>query len=117
MSATDTAHTSEADHTPHDNGHDTGHGHGPSDRSYVVIALILSVMTAAEVTLSYIDVGPLFLPALLILMAAKFWTVVSYFMHLKFDNKIFTAMFYAGVGLAIFVYSAALLTFKFFNPS
>ena len=72
-------------------------------------------MTAAEVTLSYIDVGPVFLPALLILMVAKFITVVSYFMHLKFDNKLFSFLFYLGLGLAVFVYAVALSTFHFFG--
>ncbi len=91
-----------------------GH-HGATDRQYILIALILAVMTAAEVTLSYVDVGPIFLPALLILMAAKFLTVVSYFMHLKFDNKIFSFMFYLGLILAVLVYSAALATFHFFQ--
>jgi len=91
-----------------------GH-HGATDRQYIVIALILAVITAAEVTLSYIDVGPIFLPALLILMAVKFLTVVSYFMHLKFDNKIFSFLFYLGLVLAVLVYSAALSTFHFFG--
>ena len=91
-----------------------GH-HGATDRQYILIAAILAVMTAAEVTLSYIDVGPIFLPALLILMVAKFLTVVSYFMHLKFDNKIFSFMFYLGLILAVGVYSAALATFHFFQ--
>ena len=58
------------------------------------------MITAAEVTLTYIDVGPLFLPALLIMMAAKFLIVVSFFMHLKFDNKLFSVLFYMGLGLA-----------------
>ena len=66
-------------------------------------------------TLSYIDVGPLFLPALLILMAVKFFTVVSYFMHLKFDNKLFSLLFYTGLVLAVVVYCAALATFHFFG--
>jgi len=91
-----------------------GH-HGASDKQYIVIALILAVMTPAEVTLSYNDVGPLVLPALLILMVAKFITVVSYFMHLKFDNKLFTFLFYLGLVLAVFVYSVALATFHFFG--
>jgi cytochrome c oxidase subunit 4 len=91
-----------------------GH-HGATDRQYIVIAVILALMTALEVTLSYIDVGPIFLPALLILMAAKFLTVVSYFMHLKFDNKIFSFMFYLGLVLAVSVYCAALATFHFFG--
>ena len=66
-----------------------GH-HAATDKQYILIALILMVMTAAEVTLSYMDVGWIFLPALLVLMTAKFLTVVSYFMHLKFDHKLFT---------------------------
>ena len=91
-----------------------GH-HGATDRQYILIAVILAAMTAMEVTLSYVDVGPIFLPALLILMVAKFLTVVSYFMHLKFDNKIFSFMFYLGLILAVLVYSAALSTFHFFG--
>ncbi len=66
-------------------------------------------------TLTYIDVGPLFLPALLIMMAAKFLIVVSFFMHLKFDNKLFSVLFYMGLGLAVFVYAVALATFHFFG--
>ena len=116
MSATETVHDDHPEHTDH-GAHAGDHEHGLTDRGYVVVALILAAMTAAEVTLSYIDVGPLFLPALLILMALKFFIVVSFFMHLKFDNKIFTVMFYSGLGLAIFVYCLALLTFKFFNPA
>ena len=91
-----------------------GH-HGATDRQYIVIAVVLAVITAMEVTISYVDIGPIFLPALLILMAAKFLTVVSYFMHLKFDNKIFSFMFYLGLVLAVGVYSAALATFHFFG--
>ena len=94
---------------------DDRQGHGASDRQYIVIALILAVITAAEVTLSYLDVGPIFVPTMLVLMAIKFLTVVSYFMHLKFDNRIFTFLFYSGLGLAVSVYVAALFTFRFFD--
>jgi cytochrome c oxidase subunit 4 len=47
-------------------------------------------------------------------MVVKFVMVVSYFMHLKFDNRIFSLLFYVGLGLALFCYIAALATFKFF---
>jgi cytochrome c oxidase subunit IV len=96
------------------NEYGEGH-HGATDRQYILIAFILAVITAGEVTLSYVDVGPIFLPTLLILMVIKFLTVVSYFMHLKFDNKIFSFMFYLGLVLAVAVYSAALSTFHFFG--
>ena len=94
---------------------DDRQAHGPTDRQYIIIALILAVITAAEVALTYIDVGPIFIPTLLVLMAAKFLVVVSYFMHLKFDNRIFSFLFYSGLLLALMVYIIALSTFRFFD--
>ena len=68
-----------------------------------------------EVYASYADwLGNAFLPLLLILMAIKFVLVVLFFMHLKFDAKIFGRLFWAGFFLAVTVYIAALATFKFF---
>jgi len=88
--------------------------HGLSTRGYINIALILAAITALEVSTYYVDFGPLFLPALLIMMAVKFVMVVSYFMHLKFDNRLFSWLFYTGLFLAVGVYAAALATFHFF---
>ena len=85
-----------------------------SDAGYIKIAIILAAITALEVSTYYVDFGPLFLPSLIIMMVVKFFMVVSYFMHLKFDNKLFSLMFYIGLGLALFVYFTALATFKFF---
>jgi len=91
------------------------HGHGLTDLGYVKVAVVLALMTGLEVGLSYAGLpGKVFMPALLILMVLKFWTVVSYFMHLKFDNKIFSRLFYSGLFLAMFVFLAALCTFQFF---
>lgn len=85
-----------------------------TDAGYIKIALILAAITALEVSTYYVDFGPLFMPSLMIMMVVKFVMVVSYFMHLKFDNKLFSLMFYIGLGLALFVYITALATFKFF---
>jgi cytochrome c oxidase subunit 4 len=90
------------------------HEHGLSDIGYVKVAILLGVLTAIEVSTYYLDFGPLFMPTLIVLMVVKFFLVVAYFMHLKFDNRIFTLLFYSGVFLAIFVYVVALLTFEFF---
>jgi cytochrome c oxidase subunit 4 len=90
------------------------HEHGMSDAGYIKIALILAAITALEVSTYYVDFGPLFMPSLMIMMVVKFVMVVSYFMHLKFDSKIFSFLFYTGLGLALFVYFVALATFKFF---
>lgn len=86
-----------------------------SNAGYIRIAIILAAMTALEVSTYYVDFGALFLPVLLILMVVKFFIVVSYFMHLKFDNKLFSFMFYAGLVLALGCYFAALATFQFFS--
>lgn len=88
--------------------------HGMSDAGYIKIAIILAAITGLEVSTYYVDFGPLFMPALMVMMIVKFLMVVSYFMHLKFDNKLFSLMFYIGLGLALFVYITALATFKFF---
>jgi cytochrome c oxidase subunit 4 len=94
--------------------HEDTHEHGMSDAGYIKIAVILALITALEVSTYYVDFGPLFMPALLIMMVVKFVMVVSYFMHLKFDSKMFSFLFYTGLGLAIFVYCTFLATFKFF---
>jgi cytochrome c oxidase subunit IV len=76
-------------HTEHDHSHDDHAQHGMSNAGYIRIALILAAMTALEVSTYYVDFGALFMPVLIILMVVKFFIVVSYFMHLKFDNKLF----------------------------
>jgi cytochrome c oxidase subunit 4 len=95
-----------------------GHDAGLTDIGYVKVAIALAVITAIEVALSYMvdDLGRLFLPLLIGLMIIKFFSVVLYFMHLKFDNRLFSVMFYMGLGLAVGVYLIALFTFKFFSP-
>ena len=99
--------------TEHADGHAEEH-HGASDKQYIVIALILAALTAIEVSTYYVDFGPLFMPTLFVLMTVKFIVVASYFMHLKFDNKLFSYLFYTGLILAVLVYAGALSTFKFF---
>ena len=89
---------------PHD-GHEA-HEHGLTDWGYIKVALLLAVLTAAEVLIYFAPPGPLEIPLLLILMVVKFEIVVAYFMHLRFDNKIFTWLFGVGLVLAVAVYAA-----------
>ncbi len=90
---------------PSDEAHDD-HDHGLSDFGYIKVALLLAALTAAEVLIYFAPPGPLEVPLLLILMVVKFEIVVAYFMHLRFDNKLFTWMFVGGLVLAIAVYAA-----------
>ena len=93
-----------------------GHDH-PGERTYVGIAVILAVLTAAEVATYYFEdqLGGLLVPALIVMMIVKFFLVVAWFMHLRFDSNVFTRMFVSGLFLAIGVYLATLATFRFFT--
>jgi cytochrome c oxidase subunit 4 len=87
-----------------------------SDFLYVKVALVLIVLTSLEVYSTYADwLGRAFLPVMFTLMATKFLLVVLFFMHLKWDSKLFGRLFWAGAILAIAVYTGALATFEFFT--
>jgi cytochrome c oxidase subunit 4 len=95
--------------------HDDLYDHSISDRGYIVIALILAVLTALEVAATEVGgLGSFLVPALLIMMAIKFFIVVSYFMHLKHDSALFKFSFYVGLGGAVVLYAVMLTTFHFF---
>ena len=68
----------------------------PTWRQYKWVALILGIITVGEVWAYYIKpfvASPAFVPTLLILSAAKFAIVVLFYMHLKYDHKLFKALF------------------------
>ncbi len=82
--------------------------HHPTPRDYVRIALVLAVLTALEISTYYVDFGPLGIPMLIVLMTIKFVMVANLFMHLKFDNRMYTRMLYGGLGLALGLYALTL---------
>ena len=102
----------------HDIGgdHPGEHGIHPVEKQYMIVAAVLAVLTAIEVAISYAKrLGDASAPLLLALAAAKFFLVASYFMHLKFDNRILRRVFLTGMVLAVFVYGAVFLTLGIFT--
>ncbi|MGB8859192.1 MAG: cytochrome C oxidase subunit IV family protein [Ilumatobacteraceae bacterium] len=95
-------------------GHAEHEPHIPTDQYFIKVALILALFTALETSTFWLDFGAFATPLLLILMTIKFFMIILIFMHLKFDNKLFSAMFYIGLGLAVLVYCVFLATFQFF---
>ena len=97
--------------------------HGMTDKNYVKLAFILAFVTGAEVIWSYLPTWDnahgfksfVEVAGLLIMMGIKFFCIAAFFMHLRFDNKILTRVFYAGLFLATFVYCVALSTFHFWS--
>lgn len=96
----------------HDAGHDDeAHGH-PTDRQYIRIAIILTIITVIEVAIYYIEgIRDFLVPTLIVLSVSKFIAVVAYFMHLKFDDRRFTVLFVAGMVLSLAVITALVVMF------
>ena len=89
----------------------THHDH-PGEAKYIKIALILAAITAVEVAFSYWEaVEGILAPSLILMSIVKFAIVVAYFMHLKFDSRLFRRLFIAGLALAVFCFGAVLTTF------
>ncbi len=107
-----------AAHAEHDDhgaaahaAHATEHAH-PQPRTYIVVALILAVITAIEVATYYVPaLAGVIVPILLVLSLAKFVLVVGYFMHLKFDHKMYTGLFGAGLVIAMTIVAALMVLF------
>ena len=97
-------------------------GAHPTAATYVKIAFILSFLTAIEFLVFYADVPNLVLIAIFLLLSlVKFTLVILFYMHLKFDNPLFSVMFVGGLALAVTVSIALMAIFQtlstFANPS
>ena len=68
----------------------------PTWSTYWKVAVVLTVITGVEVWIYYIPsfvASRLFVPSLLIMSAVKFVTVVAFYMHLRYDHKLFRVLF------------------------
>ena len=98
-----------ADHTTMGEVHEH-----PTWKQYKWVALILTVITVVEVWVYYIPTfvaSRLFVPALLIMSAVKFAIVVMFYMHLKYDHKLFRALFTGPLIIAILTLIVLLFLF------
>ena len=84
-------------------GHGTAtHGQGaaehphPTWSTYWRVATVLTIITVVEVWAYYIPqfvASRAFVPSLLLMSAAKFVIVVMFYMHLKYDHRLFRLLF------------------------
>ena len=99
-------------------GSDTQSGSSdhPTPKLYVQIAAVLLAITVLEVVIVIVEMPTMVLiPSLLILSTIKFGFVIGYYMHLKFDHKLFSTMFLGGLFLAIGVMVALIGLFGNFT--
>ena len=94
------------------------HDH-PTDTFFWKVGGILAALTALEVsTIWWEDWGiPIEVAnvSLLVMMAVKFLMVTFYFMHLKWDPKILSRLFFFGLVLALVVYFVAMTSMVIFD--
>ena len=102
-------HTTHVDHTAM--GIEKEH---PTWGTYWKVAIFLTVITIVEVWAYYVPAlvqSRAFVPALLIMSAVKFFTVVMYYMHLKYDHRLFRALFTGSLTVAVLTIIALLFLF------
>jgi len=83
-----------------------------STGTYLRIAAILVMITLIEVGVFYVPAfQPVLVPVLLVLSAVKFALVVLFYMHLRFDSRLFAFLFSGPLLLAVGVMIGLLFLF------
>ena len=90
--------------------HESGH---PTPVTYAKVAALLGIITAIEFVIFYVEaIENVVIPMFLVLSAVKFAMVSMFYMHLKFDSRIFSGFYVGGLILATSVIMALLALFS-----
>jgi cytochrome c oxidase subunit IV len=83
---------------------------------YWGIAIFLAAVTGMEVSVPRMSVpDPVKVPLLIVLGTIKFATVVMFFMHLRYDKKLYRNLFLFGVIGVIPLFTVVLLALHAFT--
>jgi cytochrome c oxidase subunit IV len=87
-------------------------------KTYWVIGGYLFVLTALEILAYYFEdtLGDAATGVILALSAAKFILVVMFYMHLKYDSKMFTGVFLFPMALAALVIGGLTILYHVLHP-
>jgi caa(3)-type oxidase subunit IV len=69
--------------------------------NYLGVFILLAVFTLVETLASYLQQTAIKFPVLVAISLVKAVLVLLYFMHLKFDSRVFSYLFIAGCLLSI----------------
>ncbi len=92
--------------------HTTGGGHA-TVQIYIRVAVVLGLLTAIEIGAVYVPGIPshALVALLLVFSVLKFGLVVSFFMHLRYDNKLLTVLFVGPLIIAMAIILAIMALF------
>ena len=92
------------------------HSEHPTPLLYFKVAMTLVVLTILEVVLFLVDALSYgIIPVIAVLSIAKFVLVGMFYMHLRYDHKLFYTLFATGLILAIGVVFAVIGLFSWFD--
>ena len=100
------------DHPPSEQAHSAAHH--PTAKTYVIVGAILTLLTIIEVSAYYTpawEQSRIYVPSILLLSALKFVIVVLFYMHLRYDHKLFKALFTGPFIIAGFTLVALMFLF------
>lgn len=83
-----------------------------SHPNYIMIGVVLAIVTLLEVGITYVALPRTMMDLALIGFAVvKAVFVVAYYMHLKFDSRIYTILFTTGILFTLLLASTFMLLF------
>src|SRR5215472_18596299 len=86
--------------------------HHPQAPTYIVVAIILTILTAFEIGVFYAPfLQAILVPLLIILSILKFILVAAFYMHLHFDSRVFSALFLFPLTLAALIVISLIFLF------
>jgi cytochrome c oxidase subunit IV len=87
-------------------------------RTYGIIGVVLLLVTGLEIYAYVIEetLGAAATPVILGLSAVKFFLVVAFYMHLKYDSKLFTGIFLFPFALATLVIGGLTILYHVLHP-
>jgi cytochrome c oxidase subunit IV len=95
--------------------HGAGEHAHPTWSTYWKVALILTIITAVEVSAYYIpswEQSWIYVPSMLIMSTVKFVIVVLFYMHLRYDHKLFRSLFTGPLTIAMLTIIGLLFLFN-----
>ncbi|MEE9249022.1 MAG: cytochrome C oxidase subunit IV family protein [Dehalococcoidia bacterium] len=85
----------------------------PSVTTYIKVAIILAIITIVEVGVFFLDFNrTAFILVFIVMSGVKFAIVIMFYMHLKFDNILFSRLFIGGLALAAALMLSILALFR-----
>lgn len=89
------------------------HLHIISYKTLIKVLLSLLTLTFSTVYVAYLDLGLLATTVAMLIASIKATIVLLYFMHLKFDKKIFGVL--VGLVIVLFIVFMTLIFIDYFN--